>query len=476
MRPVSNRTLLVSAARVGILMLAIASLAVAQPQRGPLPATSPALTQALNDSSAAMRRKDYAAAREAALKATAIDPRNQSAWFNVGFASGALGDLPQAETAYKTLIAINPTHTNAYNNLGVVYQKMGRHQEAIESYRKQMEVAPRSRLASYNLSRALASEGKWEEARPFAAMAVDIVPDEVNRWVFLGKIQTKTGHIDEARTSFLRALSLPHAAAIENDIAYELADAGADLDKSWQLISGALAPVTRVLCQPESLSDADKCTAQLRQIAFMLDTAGWIQYRQGNTKAAEPYLRSSFAITPRGANELHMVVVLAKTGRLEEAVTLFTIARSRPNFSRWDSQEAVRELAKAAGGEVELDALLQRHPLPLSPATDVEKVLALVDGDGKVIDAQAVTPASPGLADVAKSMALPALSWPDHSVRSIRTIEFERSGDQWLPSVSYVGVTPPPPPCGSTPPPVITTMLRQESITSAAATNCPGAY
>ncbi len=476
MRPVSSKTLVLSAARIGILILAITGLAVAQPPRNPQPAPSPALTQALNDSSAAMQRKDYAAAREAALKATAIDPRNQSAWFNVAFSNEMLGDFPQSETAYKTLIALNPRHGSAYNNLGVVYRKMGRNEEAIDSYRKQMEVAPRSRLASYNLGRALASQGEWEEARPLAAVAVDILPDDVNRWTFLGKAQIKTGHIDEARKSFDRALALPHAAMIENNIAYDLADAGVDLDKSWQLVSGALAPAARLVCEPESLSDADKCTAQLRQVAFMLDTAGWIQYRQGNTKAAERYLRSSFAITPRGENELHMVIVLAKLGRLEEAVNLFALARSRPNFPRWDSKETVRELVKAAGGDVELDALLRHYPLPLSPATVEAKVLALVDGKGKVIDAQAVTPASPGLADVAKSMALPELSWPDHSVRSIRTIEFERIGDQWSPSVSYVGVTPPPPPCGSTPPPVITTMLRQEPTTAAPSTNCPGAY
>jgi hypothetical protein len=263
---------------------------------------------------------------------------------------------------------------------------------------------------------------------------------------------------------------------IENNVAYELADAGVDLDRSWRLISGALGPDARLVCEPESLSDADKCTAPLRHIAFMLDTAGWIQYRQGNIEAAEPYLRSSFAITPRGESEFHMVIVLAKSGRLEEAVNLFAQARSRPNFPRWDSRETVRELVKAAGGDVELDALLRHAALPLSPAIVVGKVLALVDGTGKVIDAQAVAPASPGLAEVAKSMALPALSWPDRSIRSIRTIEFERTGDQWSPSVSYVGVTPPPPPCGSTPLPVITTMLRQEPSLAAAATNCPGAY
>ena len=63
-----------------------------------------------------------------------------------------LGDLPNAEAAYKTLIAINPNHKTAYNNLGNVFRKVGRTDEAIASYRKQIEVEPRNRFASWNLS------------------------------------------------------------------------------------------------------------------------------------------------------------------------------------------------------------------------------------------------------------------------------------------------------------------------------------
>ena len=477
MRPLFIRTFFLSLALIGIPILAIHSLAAAPQQDNGAGIVAPAtLNQALNDSSAALQRHDYEAARQASLQAITIAPQNQLAWFYLARSYDLLGELPKAEAAYKTLIAINPRHTSAYNNLGVVYRKMGRTDEAIASYRKQIEVEPRSRFASWNLSRVLASRGQWDEARQLAAVAAELTPEDVNRWQFLGKAEIKTGRIDAARHSFDRALALPHEAMMENDIAYELADAGSDLDKSWQLISRALEPAARLVCEPEGLSGADKCTAQLRQIAFMLDTAGWVLYRQGNTKAAEPYLRSSYAITPRGETELHMAILLAKSGRLEEAVNLFAQARARPDFDRVDSRETIRELVKAAGGDAALDALLGHAPLQPSLPLVQAKAVALVDGDGKVIDARAVAPASPGLADAAKSLTLPALSWPGYSIHSIRTIEFRRIGDQWSPSESYVGETPPPPPCGLAPQPLLPTLVTQESSSAAPSRSCPGAY
>jgi tetratricopeptide (TPR) repeat protein len=483
MRPVSSGSSSVSLflplfpilAWTGILILALNSLAAApQQDNAAQPAASATLSQALSDCAAATQRHDYDAARQAALQATAIDPQNQSAWFCLAWSYHQLGDLPKAEEAYKNLIALSPRHTAAYNNLAGIYRRTGRIDEAIASYRKQIEVAPRGHHACWNLALLLASRGEWAEARDLAAVATELTPNDVNRWQFLGKAQIKTGRTDEARQSFDRALALPHQAMLENNVAYDMADAGIDVDKSWHLISKALEATAPTVCQPEGLYDGDKCTAPLRQMAYMLDTAGWVLYRQGKAKEAEPYLRSSFAITPRSETELHMAVVLAKSDRLDEAVNLFAQARTRPDFDRVDSHETMRELEKAVGGDAELDALLGHVPLapPLVPAA--AKAVALVDGNGKVIDVRAIAPPFPGLAEVAKSLTLPVLSWPGYSIRSIRTIEFQRTGAQWSPSDSYAGETPPPPPCGSIPPrPVLVTQM---STPATPQMGCPGAY
>ena len=439
-------SLLVSAALIASI------LAAAAPQENTTtPANSAAAFKIVQEAYAAIQRKDYEAARQTALKALALDSQNQYALSYLGHASEMLGDFLKAEEAYQTLIGINPQHKSAYTGLGIVYGKQGRTDDAIASFHKQLEVTPRNRYASSNLGRALAFQGKWLEALPSAAMAAELAPAEPHYWEFLGKVQIKIGRFEDARNSFDRALALPHEPMMENDIAYELADAAVDLDRSWKLISGALHESASLLCEPDALSDGDKCTSPLRQISAMLDTAGWVLYRQGKIDEAEPYLRSSFAVTPRGEIVLHLVVVLAKLGRLDEAAKLFAEVRTHPNFDLADSRESFHELTKAAGGDAELDVLLERFAPPIPEDSAPAKVIALVDGGGKITEIEGLDPASPGVAEAAKSLTLNALSWPGHSLRSVRTIEFLNIGGRWMPAQAYVGTTPPPPPCGIVP-------------------------
>ena len=293
------------------------------------------------------------------------------------------------------------------------------------------------------------------------------------------------GHVDDARRSIDRGLALPHDHSAENSAAYVLSNAGFDLEKSWKLISGALEGTAPLACQPEALSDGDKCTQALRQLSFMLDTAGWVLYRQGKIDTAEPYLWSSYAINPRGETELHLVSMLARSGRLTDAITFFVHARTRSYFDRLDSEETLRDLAKAAGGDSERDGLLERatssqssQSAGLTPGVTKAKAIALVDGDGKVIDAQVAAPSPDSLVDIAKSLTLPALSWPGHSMRSIRTIEFHLVGGEWSVAESYAGVTPPPLPCITVRKPLLPTIwVTKNSTDPATATGtCPAGF
>ncbi|HXS97293.1 MAG TPA: tetratricopeptide repeat protein [Candidatus Limnocylindrales bacterium] len=426
--------------------------------------------QLLKDAWTALQAKNYTATRDASLAAIKLDPKNQTAWFYLGRAYDLLGQTGGAEEAYKTLIAINPRHQAAYNNLGVTYMRQKRADEAIAAYRKQVEVSPHEKFAPFNLARALESRGDWAEARQFAAKAAELSPEEPARWLFLGKMQLKTGQTEDAQRSFDRVLALPHDAMTENNIAYALADAGLQIERSSQLIQKALASQMSLVCEAQNLGDGDKCTTELRHLAFMLDSAGWIQYRQGNLEAAQKYLQSAFAITPRAEAQLHLATVLAKNGQLDRAVKEYVQVRDREDFDRVDSEETVRELAAAAGGQAQLDALLERAPVGLSTRARDAKAIALVDQNGKVLDVRAVVPASSDLAAAAKATTLPPLAWPVHGMQSIRTIEFQRVGEQWVASESYAGETAPPPPCAVAPKPPVTLLTQngQGSVRSCA--------
>jgi len=67
---------------------------------------------------------------------------------------------------------------------------------------------------------------------------------------------------------------------------------------------------------------------------------------------------------------------------------------------RIDASEALRELASAAGGEAQLESRLKQIQIPEEAGDSKARVIALVDEQGKVLEAQpgdAKDPASLGL-------------------------------------------------------------------------------
>ncbi len=408
------------------------------------PSTSvrlPPVSQSLEEGDSAYRRHDYEAAKRAYLEAIKLDTQNHSeAWNNLGRAYAALHDYGKAESAYQRQIEINPKDLYAYNNLGVTYRAMKREGDAIASFRKEIAITPRDRFAHDNLAISLAAMNKWEEARAEEEIAVEISPEDVTKRVRLGRTQVKTGHIAEAAKNFDRALAQPHDAMVENNIAYYMTEGGMDLKRAWQLVSGALNPAAKVPCRPETLATEDACVVPLTRLAHMLDTAGWVLYRQGKVAESEPYLASAFAISPHAETETHFSTLLARLGRVEESLRCLADASSLTGFTRADATEVRRELVKAIGGEGVLDSRLKQLQADRSAADPTVHVLALVDEHGRVLDARSLdSSVSDAVIREAKSLTLTPISWSEYSMRSIRTIEFRQGAGKWSVVRSYVG-------------------------------------
>jgi len=409
----------------------------------PATAGSSALTTAMRNGSAALQRRDYEAAKNAYLEVTRLDPLSRTAWNELGRAYATLREYDKAETAYKRQIEINPKDPYSYNNLGLVYRSLKRDDEAIEMYRKQIEINPRDRFAHDNLGMVLATKGRWEEAAAEEAIATEVSPEDPTRWYRLGRARIHAGHVEDGGNAFEHALALTHDAGIENNIAYEMANAGYKLDQARQLIFGTLEPEARRVCEPETISKDDKCATQLRRISTWLDTAGWVLYRDGKVKEAEPYIWSAWAITQRAEVAMHLSLILAHSGRVDEAVKFFADARSRTDFAALDPAETRKDLASVLGGEGQLDSRLKQIEGLPDAASAKTRVTALVDASGKVLNVQAADAQTPEAAVFeAKSLTLTPISWPDHSIRSIRTIEFRQDGEKWVVSQSYVGQAP----------------------------------
>jgi hypothetical protein len=253
--------------------------------------------------------------------------------------------------------------------------------------------------------------------------------------------------LDEARASLNHALQVSDNTNIQNDVAFDLADAGIDLDKAWQLASSALTVETATICNPDKLIEDAQCTDRFRRLANILDTAGWVLVKEGKPREAEPFMRSSYAISPRWPIALHLAQIDGALGKVQEAVRFYASARQMTGFISADAGEVRNLLVKQLGSESALDSRIAAVPrdsiLPgvVGPASDLPSgsFLVLVNGDGTIEDAraQSQTPASAAQLRTLKKLTLLPIAWPDHSLRSVRTVEV-RSDQGGAHVLSYV--------------------------------------
>jgi tetratricopeptide (TPR) repeat protein len=112
----------------------------------------------------------------------------------------------------------------------------------------------------------------------------------------------------EANLRAILAQDPDHAEAL-NALGYTLADRNLRLDEAFTLIDKALK------LNPDNPA--------------ILDSMGWVLFRQGKLAEAESYLRRAYAREPDGEIAAHLAEVLAAQGRRDEALQLIQDALAR---------------------------------------------------------------------------------------------------------------------------------------------------
>jgi Tfp pilus assembly protein PilF len=147
---------------------------------------------------------------------------------------------------------------------------------------------------------------------PAAAMAVlagaeDQYPDNVDLHYARATLAEQQGQVSAALRELKGVLALrPADPAAQNAYGYTLADHSKQLGKARKLIEQAHAA-------------APKNTA-------ILDSLGWVLYRQGHGEEALPYLNEAFADDRGGDIGAHLGEVLWHLGRKDEAERVWTDA------------------------------------------------------------------------------------------------------------------------------------------------------
>ncbi len=279
--------------------------------------------------------KRYAQARGEFEKLLAANPGNTDVIYAVGLLAYQLKDYGVAEGNLKKLLELGYRDENGVRfTLGQIAEEQKHWMRAIEWFesigRGEHFVASRLRAAQ-----ALAKQGKLAEARAYLrrvattadeqrvqlviaeaqllreanepgealvmlGQALERQPDQPDLLYDLALTAEKLSRFDLLESNLRKLIQIrPDHAHAYNALGYSLADRNERLPEARKLIERAL-----------ELAPQDH---------FIVDSMGWVLYRQGDLKGAIEHLRRAYSSRPDGEIGAHLVEVLWMSGERDEA-------------------------------------------------------------------------------------------------------------------------------------------------------------
>lgn len=287
------------------------------------------LDSKFNQAARALQERDAQRAIELLQQVIAADPKYHGAHFNLGLAFAASGRMDDALSELQKEEEVSPDDLRAYQAAASMAVFTRKRDLAIAQYQKLLKLDPRNREGAVRLSSLLSEEGKYKDATEVLASAVQLSPDSSSLQFALGSAYLKSGDAPKAVPHLRTAADIAEKATpldyIQlNNIAYELADANAELELSKQCIEKAL---TELDSRSNSDSpDTQSRIAHTRDYALLWDTAGWIYFRLGDLKSAESYIRAAWLLGQDGIVGEHLGEIYEKLELKKEAAHTYQLA------------------------------------------------------------------------------------------------------------------------------------------------------
>jgi tetratricopeptide (TPR) repeat protein len=160
-------------------------------------------------------------------KAVELDPQDEKARVNLGFALDNQGLIDGAIEQYRRAIEIAPEHAPAYYNLAQDLLQRGKLDDAIDTYKAGLAVKPLNAQAQTNLATALYQKGIVNEAIEHSRKALEIEPANPDAHNTLGLALWKQGELDQAIEHFQAAVGAnANSVHYQNNLARVLAQKG----------------------------------------------------------------------------------------------------------------------------------------------------------------------------------------------------------------------------------------------------------
>ena len=257
------------------------------------------------------------------------DPKFTRAWLELATMYMTVRQSDSALDAARKAIDSDPKELLARKVYAFLLESLNRPDAARDALRAALKVAPDDSEANAEVAALLVQRKRYSEALPYIESAARKDTSTAAQ-VRLGDAYVRDGQIEKGVAILEKAVEADPIPDALNDIAYELAEAKADLPKALEYSVRAVdameeeshrADLSNLL--PEHLI----CT---KKIGMSWDTLGWVHFRLGHLDQAESYLRAAWLLSQSGLVADHLGQVYGQQEKKEKAIHMYRLALSTP--------------------------------------------------------------------------------------------------------------------------------------------------
>jgi Tfp pilus assembly protein PilF len=169
----------------------------------------------------------YPLAKEAAMKALAIDPTLGLAYLPLASIKFAYDwDFAGAENEYKQALQLAPNNAETHSAYSSFLTAMGRTEEALDELKIARQFDPQSPTFASNIAWTLYNAGRFDEAEAQLKQSIRRDPDYARAYTTLGEVYMEQGKFDEAFDAFQKARRLSPDVLSETAVAHLYAISG----------------------------------------------------------------------------------------------------------------------------------------------------------------------------------------------------------------------------------------------------------
>jgi Flp pilus assembly protein TadD len=299
-------------------------------------------------------------------------------------------DYAAAEKLLLPAVAANPKDSTAWYDLGYVYKATKRRPEAIDAYTKCLAIKPDIYQATLSLGLLLAQDGKDAEAAKYMKLALKLMPpntsaaDKALNWKTLGEIEQKSDPADAA-VAFRKASELAPKDIESHLLAGRMLSTNKDFAGAEKEYRAALAldphskdALTGLIDLYRDNNRVEEGQAALREYAKQYPDdpkihllVGQSLLKSGDTTGAVAEFDAGLKQSPGDVNLLHEVAAMyASLKKFDQAAPRYAdLVKAAPNDPEYHYQYGV--------------VLMQLHRFPEAQ----EQLISALKQNGRLVDA-----------------------------------------------------------------------------------------